>query len=64
MPLGLQAVTLRIAAVGRVERAEESHQRHGVFGELIARIPFAVIGAASDAESGGVSRSGYRSEDR
>jgi hypothetical protein len=45
MPFGLQAVTLRIAAVGRVERAEETNQRHGVFGELIARIPFAVIGA-------------------
>ncbi len=54
MPFGLQAVTLRIAAVSRIERAEETNEGHGAVGELIARIPFAMIGARRDAEAVGV----------
>ena len=55
MPFGLQAVTLRIAAVGRVQCAEETNQRHGVSGDLIARVPFSVVAAGRDAETIGVS---------
>ena len=54
MPFALQAVAPGIAAVGRVERAEETHEGHGVSGNLIARVPSAMIAARREAEAIGV----------
>src|SRR5271168_4045182 len=56
MPFGLHAVALRIAAVGRVECAEEADERDSVIGDLIAGVPLSVVSAGCDAETvGGVS---------
>ena len=43
MPFPLHAVALRVAAVGRIERAEEADQRDRALRDLIARVPLAVI---------------------
>src|SRR6185312_12452205 len=51
MPLGLQAISLRVAAIVRIECAEEPNEGDCVSGNLIARVPFAVIAAGRYAES-------------
>src|SRR5208282_785018 len=51
MPFSLYAVTLGIATVGWVQRAEEANERYGCFGDLIARVPFSMVSAACDAET-------------
>ena len=54
LPFGLQAITLRIATIGRVQCAEGTDEGHGLFGDLIARIPFSVVTAGRDAKTLGV----------
>src|SRR5277367_4072778 len=51
MPFGLRTVTLGVAAVSRIQRAEETNQGHGVIGDLIARVPCSVVTAIRDAET-------------
>src|SRR5262249_12177769 len=36
VPFGLQAIALRVASVCRIQRAEETNQRHGILRDLIA----------------------------
>src|SRR5271166_2413638 len=54
MPFSLQTVPPGIAAVGRVERAEETGEGRRCHGDLIARVPFSVVTAGRDAEAVGV----------
>ena len=51
MPFGLQTVTLGVAAVSRVQCAEETNQRYCVNWDLIARVPCSVVTASRDAET-------------
>src|SRR5262249_51336799 len=50
MPFTLQTVASGITAIGRIQRAEETDQGDGVLGDLITRIPFAVVAAKRDTE--------------
>ena len=62
MPLTLQAIALRVAAVSRVQCAEVTNSVGrrwcgvdlGGNGDLIARVPFPVVTAGRDAGSFGV----------
>src|ERR1041385_8077664 len=54
MPSSLKAITLRIAAGRLIQRAEKTDQRHGVLGDLIARVPFSMITAEGDIEAVGI----------
>src|ERR1700752_2355399 len=51
MPLSLQTVTLRLAAVRRVQRAKVTNERNCGNGDLIARVPCSTIRAGRNAES-------------
>jgi hypothetical protein len=54
MPSSLQAITLRIAAVRPIQGAEKTDQRHGIFGDLIARVPLSMVTAEGDIDAVGV----------
>ncbi len=51
MQFGLQAITLRIAAVSWINCAEKTDDRDSALCDLITRIPFTVIAPRRDAEA-------------
>ena len=64
MPFRLQAITLRIAAVSWVQRAEETNKGRRGDRDLVARVPFSVVSVGRNAEAIGFVALAVASEGR